>query len=189
MVKLLHWLLLVMSSLGPGILPGTAQAGSRLQSEIGGAAGHGILAPIQSSGKDSSDPCDDVRDIITPRQKLTGPCGVGVGESPSECFGHSDYPHNSSHVVGTVNGVARSDCEVAVYYLSVKAQLWESRWWGWDRVGVPGSDQRATAQSVSANSWWECRNNDFRITGYHESFEPTGAYVAETASPAISISC
>src|SRR5882724_2489904 len=45
--------------------------------------------------------------------------------SPSGCIQRADYPHKSTHVPGTMNGVVRTVCLVYVRRISESAQMWE----------------------------------------------------------------
>ena len=55
-------------------------------------------------------------------------------------------------------------CDYRMARLHVWAQLWEDRWWGWDRIGVRGSrtSNKVTHATVHAND--RCRNNHIRAT-------------------------
>jgi hypothetical protein len=107
------------------------------------------------------------------------------------CHGKSDHPHKSSHVPGTINFVARTYCTdgFKASKLYVKAQLWESRWWGWDRIGSgpPGEKEETLSSEVRANHADTCRKNWVRGTGYHAMFELSGIYETETESIHIEI--
>ncbi len=103
--------------------------------------------------------------------------------SPSGCIQTADYPHKSSHVPGTMNGVVRTVCRVYVPKISETAQMWESRWWGWDRIGIKGSVSQIDAKAMSANASDKCRNNTVRITGSGSVLDVDGrTYYASTES-------
>jgi hypothetical protein len=55
-----------------------------------------------------------------------------VAFSPAGCRVVADYPHHSSHVPGTINTAGRVVCARQTGPVTVTAQLWENRWWGWD---------------------------------------------------------
>jgi hypothetical protein len=69
--------------------------------------------------------------------------------SPHLCRGQSNLPHRSTHNPANVNGEARTYCRAgAVSYLWAQAQLWEKRWWGWDKVGTPVSNSTSQDHGV-----------------------------------------
>lgn len=89
--------------------------------------------------------------------------------TPSGCKGSLGLPHKSKHVAGTINSSGKTHCTLGpVPRIYVSAQLWEQRWWGWDRVGNFDSQVRTPGQKVRAFSSWECRKNWFRVTTRHE---------------------
>lgn len=149
----------------------------------------GIADPLgPSSFLSASDPICTLLDLIFPGQEESA-AGCLETPSPADCWGQSDYPHHSSHVIPTINGVAWTKCRYNVDALSVEAQLWERRWWGWDRVGTAGSEANSNRSSIKANSAWTCQNNSFRTTGYHQSVERGGVFTASTGSPSITMVC
>jgi hypothetical protein len=85
--------------------------------------------------------------------------------SPSGCIQQADYPHKSTHVPGTMNGTVRTVCRVYVPRISENAQMWESRWWGWDRIGIKGSAGDIDSKALTVNASDKCRNNTVRVTG------------------------
>jgi hypothetical protein len=85
--------------------------------------------------------------------------------SPSGCVQYADYPYDSGHEDGRMNGVVRTVCRNPVPRMSFTAQMWETRWWGWDRIGIKGSITVygwRTAKTFG-NDW--CKNNTVRVTG------------------------
>jgi hypothetical protein len=85
--------------------------------------------------------------------------------SPSGCTQYADDPHDSGHRDGRMNGVVRTGCLNTVPRMSFTAQMWETRWWGWDRIGIKGSITVygwKTAKT-QGNDW--CKNNMVRVTG------------------------
>jgi hypothetical protein len=78
---------------------------------------------------------------------------------------YADYPHDSGHFDGRVNGTVRTVCRTAVPRISHTAQLWETRWWGWDRIGIKGSVTRYSTSFAKTfgNDW--CKKNTVRVTG------------------------
>jgi hypothetical protein len=103
--------------------------------------------------------------------------------SPSGCIQRADYPHKSTHVPGTMNGVVRTTCLVYVHKISESAQMWETRWWGWDRIGIRGSVTDIDAKAASTNASDKCRNNTVRVTGSGSVVDVDGrTYYATTES-------
>lgn len=93
-------------------------------------------------------------------------CFVGTRAGPAQaaydpfgCNQISNYPHASSHVPGAVNAEVRTTCDSPPVWIQQSAQLWEKRWWGWNKIGSAGNnevDNRATI-STFANTTW-CHN-------------------------------
>jgi hypothetical protein len=103
--------------------------------------------------------------------------------SPSGCVQQADYPHQSTHVAGTMNGQVRTTCRVYVPRISETAQMWETRWWGWDRIGSKGSVSVIDSKSVTVNASDKCRNNTVRVTGSGSVVDVDGrTYYAATES-------
>jgi hypothetical protein len=103
--------------------------------------------------------------------------------SPSGCVQRADYPHKSTHVPGTMNGVVRTVCLAYVRKISESAQMWESRWWGWDRIGIRGSVSDIDSKALSTNASDKCRNNTVRVTGSGSVIDVDGrTYYATTES-------
>jgi hypothetical protein len=103
--------------------------------------------------------------------------------SPSGCTQLADYPHKSTHVPGTMNGVVRTLCRIYVPRISETAQMWESRWWGWDRIGIKGSVSEIDSKGLSTNASDKCRNNTVRVTGSGSVLDVDGrTYYATTES-------
>jgi hypothetical protein len=110
--------------------------------------------------------------------------------SPSGCVQRADYPHKSTHVPGTMNGVVRTTCLVYVHRISESAQMWETRWWGWDRIGIRGSVSDIDAKAASANASDKCRNNTVRVTGSGSVVDVDGrTYYATTESIHVNNPC
>jgi len=88
-------------------------------------------------------------------------------------------PHPSSHEVGRINAEVRQTCPIAVEKNSAEAQLWESRWWGWDRIGDGGFSDLKTRKVSSAFADAGCRDNDIRVTGFGH-YEWHGTHVSSS---------
>lgn len=119
---------------------------------------------------------------------VSGPLMVnlaGHAPSPSGCTGRSDYPHRSGHISGNVNAASVTMCLQNVPSIHASGQLWQNRWFGFEQVGTPGSSTKYYYDQASAFSYWECRDNLFRVTSYHESKEGDGnTYALRTANSA-----
>lgn len=99
-------------------------------------------------------------------QPLGGVAGASTqSTSPSGCVQAAHNPHESHHVPGTINAEVRATCNNAVPYMYHTAQLWETRWWGWDRIGQKGTFSKAWRSQGSAYANDQCRNNWIRVTG------------------------
>jgi hypothetical protein len=84
--------------------------------------------------------------------------------SPSGCIQRADYPHRSSHLPGTAAGVVTTTCNQYVPEIAFTAQMWETRWWGWDRIGTRGVVARWGVKQISATAWDWCKKNTVRVT-------------------------
>jgi hypothetical protein len=110
--------------------------------------------------------------------------------SPSGCVQYADHPHASTTFPDRVNGKIRAVCRYTVPVISHSAQLWETRWWGWDRIGI---NQRAYREWASyglaiANDW--CKKNTVRVTGNGYVIDRDGrTYYASTVSASIKNPC
>ena len=103
-------------------------------------------------------------------------CATVGQANPANCTTAAHDPHPSSHQPGRINAEVRQTCPVVVDDISAEAQLWEDRFWGWDRIGEKGFalPKRGTKASAFANA--ECRVNDIRVTGFgHYSWN--GAHI------------
>jgi hypothetical protein len=110
--------------------------------------------------------------------------------SPSGCIQYADYPHGSTSTGGRVNGKVRAVCRVTVPKMQHSAQLWETRWWGWDRIGINQPYSRAWSSfgRAMANDW--CKNNTVRVTGNGYVIDrDLKTYTAATISSTIKNPC
>lgn len=90
-----------------------------------------------------------------------------IGGGYAGCTVRTLLPHASSHQPGTVNAGLMSTCDWAQPSLTQTAQLWETRWWGWNMIGDPGFDSvfNFTEQRTYSNSTF-CNNTmTTRVTG------------------------
>jgi hypothetical protein len=72
---------------------------------------------------------------------------------------------------------------VYVPRISENAQMWESRWWGWDRIGIKGSAGDIDSKALTVNASDKCRNNSVRVTGTGSVIDVDGrTYYATTES-------
>jgi hypothetical protein len=70
------------------------------------------------------------------------------------------------------------------------AQLWETRFWGWDRIGVPGlfSGDHTRQGSAFAND--VCHDGTFRVTGSGHVVDVDGrTYFAASESAHVTNPC
>jgi hypothetical protein len=130
--------------------------------------------PTLGDGEDpecDEDGCVDedgqTEDGFVPAPQLAAAIAI---PGPSNCQGQSNDPHRSAHVPNTVNYEARTwRCSNNQPSIRARAQLWEHRWWGWSMVGQAGDVTAHNVKQVSAFGNFECRNNTFRGTGFHEN--------------------
>ncbi|HEX4493706.1 MAG TPA: hypothetical protein VH914_21055 [Acidimicrobiia bacterium] len=96
----------------------------------------------------------------SPRAAARGTAAV----SPSGCYQKANNPHRSEHF-GWIAGEVKTQCRIFVPKISQVAQLWEGRWWGWDRVGTRPNETVywKRYQSISANV--TCRHSSMKVTG------------------------
>ena len=132
-------------------------------------------------------------------QATTGRAGYGPRPSPqvvpnvvspSGCVQYADQPHSSTTTPGRVNGKVRAVCSLTVPKMSHSAQLWETRWWGWDRIGInqPYSRLWSKFGRAMANDW--CKNNTVRVTGNGYVIDRDGrSYYASTVSSSVKNPC
>jgi hypothetical protein len=85
--------------------------------------------------------------------------------SPSRCYMRADWPHASTHQPGRMNGVIRAFCMNVVPRMTHTAQMWEPRWWGWDRIGVKGYVNNYYVRAVSTEANDVCKKVTIRVTG------------------------
>jgi hypothetical protein len=120
----------------------------------------------------------------------TGGAATPATVSPSGCVQQADYPHKSTHVPGTMNGTVRTTCRVYVPRISENAQMWEKRWWGWDRIGIKGSAGDIDSRVLTVNASDKCRNNTVRVTGSGSVIDVDGrTYYATTESIHVNNPC
>ena len=120
--------------------------------------------------------------------RVVSPDGTAV--SPSGCIQYADRPHGSTTSAGRVNAKVRAVCNVVVPKMSFSAQLWETRWWGWDRIGInqPYSRLWSKFGRAMANDW--CKNNTVRVTGNGYVIDHDGrSYYASTVSSSVKNPC
>ncbi len=111
--------------------------------EIAPLTGPGQGAPTQGSAVAALDQCEDC-----------------------ECRVKANTPHLSHHQRDRVNGEIRVECKHNQPHIKVTAQLWETRWWGWDRIGALGETTKKNKRKVSAFSNSGCNDGmTLRVTG------------------------
>ena len=100
----------------------------------------------------------------------------GAVASPGECKicdckVRAHRPHLSRHAEDKgehrVNGEIRIECEKRKPELRVTAELWETRWWGWDRLNDhPSEKKKHNGRKVSAFANAGCNPGmTVRVTG------------------------
>lgn len=116
----------------------------------------------------------------------TGPGGVVI-----HCTISADYPHPSTHVNGTINGVAHVNCDGIVRQISAQAFLVKSGGPAWS--GAPKSPTNTTYVNVNAAT--SCSNGPGSFSTkivatvyFPYSFTPAQASVT-IASPFVGAAC
>jgi hypothetical protein len=87
-----------------------------------------------------------------------------IAVTPSGCYQRADNPHESAHA-GNMAGHVWAICRTVIPEMYHTAQLWEQRWWGWDRIGVKGTFHRTRVSRGRATGSDRCRKNWIRVTG------------------------
>ncbi len=114
----------------------------------------------------------------------------GPLRGPSRCVLQANDPHISSHQPGRINAEARTTCENSVVRMEISAQLWEKRWWGWDRIGTVGHFSAGGVNRGSAFANVPCRNNQIKMTTSGSVHDIDGhTYTATDESQIGSIRC
>jgi hypothetical protein len=110
--------------------------------------------------------------------------------SPSGCVQRADNPHHSHHQAGRVNAEVVAICQARVPQMTHTSQLWHTRFWGWDRIGKPGSFAGAGVKEGSAAANDVCHDGTFRVTGDGEIVDVDGlAYWASSRSRSTTDPC
>ena len=155
-----------------------------------------LLAAALLAPQASAAPTDDTQSVPppqsvrrrTPRSPRT-PSPLWGGDSaalvrirpPCRSFELGNI-HASTHHPGSMNVTLKLKCNFRLQILHIWAQLWEKRFWGWDRIGVRGSQTVYDANRATVHANDECRNNRIRATSggwaihnlvYYSSSGPT----------------
>jgi hypothetical protein len=114
---------------------------------------------------------------------------TGAPVSPSGCYQHIDNPHLSYHY-GEIAGELRTKCRNSIPQILQSAQLWERRWWGWDRVGIKGDKHVYWVSEITSWARVSCRKSSMKVTasGYVIDLD-NRQYYASTASPSVNNPC
>lgn len=129
---------------------------------------------------------DDPFEGLPSRSKLLGVRTAATG--PSNCVGESLKPEPIGN--GEVDGPATTRCDRFVPEISVKAQIWEKRIWGMDRIGNAAFESDDDTSDIAAVAFAECRNNKMRTTGEHKATDVDGLkYIARTTSGNVDLDC
>lgn len=96
-----------------------------------------------------------------PTQPITG---------PSDCWGNSNNPHNSTSVRGAVKGYSETYCKNGnPPWIWVDASVWASRWWGYQDMGSHGTGSETYASSIGRSGIFNgCEINGWRTVGEHQ---------------------
>ncbi|MBB1255466.1 hypothetical protein [Streptomyces alkaliterrae] len=154
-----------------------------------------MATPVGAVGLEEGQPdWDNAPSSITISMPEESPLGVtarsGSCTKQDCCDFTAHNPHNSHHNPGRTNGEAVVDCKKNQPEIRVTAQLWEDRWWGWDRIGKKGDVTRHNKKKVKANGNDKCRNNKHRLTGNSWiTFSNRKVSKGEVISKTVKISC
>ena len=150
------------------------------------------VPPVGAAGAAPAPPSPATTNRSTYQPAPTSGVVAYAAVSPSGCVQTADHPHNSGHEDGRANGAVRAVCRkysrVPNFWLT--AQMWETRWWGWDRIGVRGTVSRSFVSSVATfgNDW--CKKNTVRVTGNGYVLDVDARkYYASTVSVSIKNPC
>lgn len=110
--------------------------------------------------------------------------------SPSGCFQRADNPHLSKHS-HDILGKVWTKCPLGpVPSIHQTVQLWEMRWWGWDRVGTKAQHYDYSVEYAAAFAHASCRQSLIRSTGSGTVVDVDGhTYYAATESKHIDNPC
>jgi hypothetical protein len=121
---------------------------------------------------------------------VAGAVSPNLAVSPSGCVQTADYPHRSTHRPGTADGVLRTNCIRHIPEIAQTAQMWETRWWGWDRIGTKGVVARFEVANVTSTAWDWCKKNTVRVTGSGHVIDiDHRSYYASTMSISVKNPC
>jgi hypothetical protein len=115
---------------------------------------------------------------------------AGLFTSPSGCAQQADHLHRSHHNRERVNAEIRAFCSAKVPLMEHTAQLWHTRFWGWQKIGKSGSYSGVATKigSAAANDW--CHAGTFRVTGDGNIVDVDGrTYYAFTESEPVKDPC
>ncbi|MGI9156503.1 MAG: hypothetical protein ACR2FG_07680 [Marmoricola sp.] len=135
---------------------------------------------------------DQVGPVYQPSSNYATSTGVS-GANSATCTQTANDPHVSTYETyngkPAAKGEIRTTCSFRIDYLYQTAQLWEKRWYGWDRVGTKGVYNNPYPTTiVQTFGRWECRNSTFRVTGYGEATIYGQVYYASTESNHVNLS-
>ena len=146
----------------------------------------GILSGLMLGGMSSPSAQAQATARLSPPKPADAPAtatlredGVGTNALRPNCYGQTDRPHRSSHVLGNVNVVARTVCPGHSVYVSTA--LYRDRWYG--QQFLDDGANRGYSQ-VKTNAAWRCAGTGtytYRAYSYHEA---TGGGWARTANSA-----
>ena len=116
------WSALVGSFAFPALIPAVASADPPLT--------YTFRQQVANSGYAASVPLTAQQDGLgTPNRRVPIP-------APIDCLLRIGDLHASVHRPGFMNGTVIGECPTPVDEMFHYAQIWERRFWGWDRIGV-----------------------------------------------------
>jgi len=133
---------------------------------------------IGNAASDIGDGLEATTDSYLKGQFVVSPCQLTI-----------DYPHSSGHVRGTINVEAHTNCNLHVDSIQQTVQLWEKRWWGYDRIGTRGNGFVTQSRYLKTNAVAGCRSNDIIATAAGRASIGGKTFSATVQSPKMFISC
>lgn len=152
-----------------------------------------LLVPFSAYAQEEFPPIDEPNSaMLSPSGSLNNLTPNQIVSNPWGCFGSTQNPHHSSHVPGTINVTARTQCNVAVPLIYVETILQREDcfifcWWA--NVGPVGMQSRP-GNSVQANSATGCVSGKYRGISFHHVRGADGNdYVATTIGNEVNLTC
>jgi len=114
--------------------------------------------------------------------------------SPARCGVSAHNPHFTYYKgQEVIKGVGEATCNYSVPKLYVKAQLWRTRWWGWEKVGYSPPASTTWKSKYKSTAYWNRSNcsgtHNWRTTAYGYSLENGKKYESSRTGYSLRLSC